>query len=105
VTQLCDATGADLTSKLAAGETSAVEILASTHVRIDAVEDEVRAFLTPTPQLAHERAEELDTYLATGAPQSPAAAAATSNGPLSKEQRTKSRHSSTLVGPLSNLLD
>ena len=73
MTQLCDATGADLTAKLAAGETSAVEILASTHVRIDAVEDEVRAFLTPTPQLAHERAEELDTYLAPGAPQSPVA--------------------------------
>jgi len=73
VTQLCDATGAELSAKLAAGETSAVEILASTHVRIDAVEDEVHAFLTPTPQLAHERAEELDTYLSTGAPQSPVA--------------------------------
>jgi aspartyl-tRNA(Asn)/glutamyl-tRNA(Gln) amidotransferase subunit A len=73
VTELCDRSGADLSAMLAAGETSATEIVASTHVRIDAIEDDVRAYLTLTPQLAHERAEELDTYLATGAPQSPAA--------------------------------
>jgi aspartyl-tRNA(Asn)/glutamyl-tRNA(Gln) amidotransferase subunit A len=73
VSELCDRSGAELSALLAAGEASATEILASTHVRIDAVEDEVRAYLTPTPQLAHERAEELDVYLATGAPQSPVA--------------------------------
>jgi aspartyl-tRNA(Asn)/glutamyl-tRNA(Gln) amidotransferase subunit A len=67
---LCDLTGAELSSRLAAGETSATEILASTHARIDAVEPEVHAFLTQTPQLAAERAEELDAYLTTGAPQS-----------------------------------
>ena len=70
---LCDLTGATLSSRLAAGETSASEILASTHTRIDAVDTEIRAFLTPTPQLAAERAEELDAYLSTGAPQSPVA--------------------------------
>jgi aspartyl-tRNA(Asn)/glutamyl-tRNA(Gln) amidotransferase subunit A len=73
VRELCDRSGAELSAMLAAGETSATQILASTHVRIDAVEDDVHAYLTPTPQLAHERAEELDTYLATGAPQSPVA--------------------------------
>jgi aspartyl-tRNA(Asn)/glutamyl-tRNA(Gln) amidotransferase subunit A len=70
VTELCDRSGAELSAMLASGGTTASEILASTHVRIDAVEDDVHAYLTPTPQLARERAEELDTYLATGAPQS-----------------------------------
>jgi len=55
---------------LAAGETTATEILASSQARIDAVDGDVRALLTPTPQLAAERAEELDAYLSTGAPQS-----------------------------------
>jgi aspartyl-tRNA(Asn)/glutamyl-tRNA(Gln) amidotransferase subunit A len=73
VTDLCDLPGATLAAKIAAGETSATAVLSSTHVRIDAVEDDVHAFLTPTPQLAHERAEELDAYLSTGAPQSPVA--------------------------------
>jgi aspartyl-tRNA(Asn)/glutamyl-tRNA(Gln) amidotransferase subunit A len=73
VTELCDHTGADLSAMLAAGETTATDILDSSHVRIDAVEDDVRAYLTPTPQLARERAEELDVYLSTGAQQSPAA--------------------------------
>jgi aspartyl-tRNA(Asn)/glutamyl-tRNA(Gln) amidotransferase subunit A len=70
---LCDLTGAQLSAKLAAGETSASAILTSTHARIGAIDGEVRAFLTPTPQLATERAEELDAYLSTGAPQSPVA--------------------------------
>ena len=70
---LADRTGAKLSAMLAAGETSATEILASSQARIDAVDGEVRAFLTPTPQLASERAEELDAYLSTGAPQSPVA--------------------------------
>jgi aspartyl-tRNA(Asn)/glutamyl-tRNA(Gln) amidotransferase subunit A len=70
---LADRTGAKLSAMLAAGETSATSILASSQSRIDAVDGEIRALLTPTPQLASERAEELDVYLATGAPQSPVA--------------------------------
>jgi aspartyl-tRNA(Asn)/glutamyl-tRNA(Gln) amidotransferase subunit A len=70
---VCDRTGAELSAQLAAGETSATAILASSHARIDAVDGDVRALLTPTPQLAAERAEELDAYLSTGAPQSPVA--------------------------------
>jgi aspartyl-tRNA(Asn)/glutamyl-tRNA(Gln) amidotransferase subunit A len=70
---LCDLTGAELSSRLAAGETSAGAVLASAQERIDAVEDQVGAFLTRTDQLASERAEELDAYLSTGAPQSPVA--------------------------------
>jgi aspartyl-tRNA(Asn)/glutamyl-tRNA(Gln) amidotransferase subunit A len=71
VTQaLCDRSAADLSAMLAAAETSAGEILASSQARIEAVDDRVHAFLTPTSQLASERAEELDAYLSTGAPQS-----------------------------------
>jgi aspartyl-tRNA(Asn)/glutamyl-tRNA(Gln) amidotransferase subunit A len=70
---LCDRSGAALSAQLASGETSATEIVASTHSRIEAVDGDVHAFLTLTPQLATERAEELDAYLSTGAPQSPVA--------------------------------
>ncbi|HYJ59897.1 MAG TPA: amidase family protein, partial [Actinomycetota bacterium] len=73
MTELCDRTGTELSAALAGGEVTAAEIVASTLARIDAVDERVGAFLTPTPQLARERAEELDVYLATGAPQSPAA--------------------------------
>jgi aspartyl-tRNA(Asn)/glutamyl-tRNA(Gln) amidotransferase subunit A len=70
VSELCDLTGAELSAKLAAGETTAVQILASSQARVNAVDGDVAAFLTLTPQLAQERAEELDVYLSTGAPQS-----------------------------------
>ena len=70
---LCDLNGAELSARLASGETTAGKILASTHERIEAIEERVHAFLTPTSQLATERAEELDAYLSTGALQSPVA--------------------------------
>ena len=73
MTELCDLTGAVLSAKLASGEASAVEILESSLGRADAIDDRVGAFLTRTPELAHERAEELDVYRATGAPLSPVA--------------------------------
>ena len=73
MTELCDLTGAALSAKLASGEASAVEILESSLGRADAIDDRVGAFLTRTPELAHERAEELDVYRATGAPLSPVA--------------------------------
>ena len=60
-TELCDLTGAELSAKLAAGETSAVRApRRPRHARIDAVDGQVGAFLTPTRELALERAEELD---------------------------------------------
>ena len=73
MTELCDLTGAQLSTMLAAGEVSAVEILGSSLARIDEVDDELHAFLTLTPQLARERAEELDVYRSSGAPLSPVA--------------------------------
>jgi aspartyl-tRNA(Asn)/glutamyl-tRNA(Gln) amidotransferase subunit A len=73
MTDLCDRSGSELTGLLAKREVSAVEILESSLARIDAVDGEIRAFLTRTPELAVERAEELDTYRSTGAPLSPVA--------------------------------
>jgi aspartyl-tRNA(Asn)/glutamyl-tRNA(Gln) amidotransferase subunit A len=71
--ELCDRTAAELSAMLAGNEVSAAEILASAHERIDGTDDDVHAFLTRTPEVAQERAAELDAYLTTGAPQSPVA--------------------------------
>jgi aspartyl-tRNA(Asn)/glutamyl-tRNA(Gln) amidotransferase subunit A len=68
--ELCDLTGTELSSKLAAGEVTAVQIAESALKRVEVVDERVNAFLTRTPQVALERAEQLDDYLATGAPQS-----------------------------------
>ena len=73
MSELCDLSGARLSAMLAAGEVSAVEILESSLARIDEVDDDVHAFLTLTPQLARERAGELDVYRSSGAPLSPVA--------------------------------
>ncbi|HVF08216.1 MAG TPA: amidase family protein, partial [Actinomycetota bacterium] len=70
MTELCDLSAAELTGKLRAGEISAVSLAESSIARREALDEQVGAFLTPTPQVALERAAELDTYLATGAPQS-----------------------------------
>jgi aspartyl-tRNA(Asn)/glutamyl-tRNA(Gln) amidotransferase subunit A len=73
VTELCDLTAADLAGRLSAGEISAVELADSCLERIERVDEQLHAFLTPTPEVARERAAELDAYLTTGAPHSPAA--------------------------------
>jgi aspartyl-tRNA(Asn)/glutamyl-tRNA(Gln) amidotransferase subunit A len=73
VTELCDLTAAELSARLAAGEVTAGELASSSLARIEAVDDRVGAFLTRTPELALERAEELGPYLASGAPQTGAA--------------------------------
>jgi aspartyl-tRNA(Asn)/glutamyl-tRNA(Gln) amidotransferase subunit A len=71
--ELCDLTATELAGKLAAGEVTAVEITESCLARIDDVDDRTRALLTPTPQVARERAAELDVHRASGAPQGPVA--------------------------------
>jgi aspartyl-tRNA(Asn)/glutamyl-tRNA(Gln) amidotransferase subunit A len=73
VTDLCDLPASDLSAKLASREISAGELAASSLARIEAVDPKIGAFLTPTPQLARERAAELESYLGSGAPQSGAA--------------------------------
>jgi aspartyl-tRNA(Asn)/glutamyl-tRNA(Gln) amidotransferase subunit A len=73
MTDPCDLSAAQLGGMLEAREISSAELVASTLARIEAVEDRVAAFLTLTPEIARERAAELDTYLASGAPRSPVA--------------------------------
>jgi len=70
VTDLCDRTAMELADGLRAGEFTAVEVTESSLARIEAVDDRVKAFLTPTPEVALERAAELDVHRAAGAPQS-----------------------------------
>ena len=70
MSELCDLTGTELAAKLRAGEITAVELAESSLRRLEEVDERLNAFLTPTPQVALERAAELDAYLSTGAPQS-----------------------------------
>ena len=70
MTDLCDLTGSELSAKLRDGEITAVALAESAIARREALDDRVHAFLTPTPEVALERAEAFDTYLASGAPQS-----------------------------------
>ena len=70
MTELCDLTASELSARLRDGEVTAVSLAESSLARREALDEQVGAFLTPTPQVALERAAELDTYLATGAPQS-----------------------------------
>jgi aspartyl-tRNA(Asn)/glutamyl-tRNA(Gln) amidotransferase subunit A len=72
--ELCDLTGHELSTKLSAGDITAVELTDSSLARAESVNDRLGAFLTITPEVARERASELDTYLKTGAPQSVVAA-------------------------------
>jgi aspartyl-tRNA(Asn)/glutamyl-tRNA(Gln) amidotransferase subunit A len=67
--ELCDLTGSELAGKIAGGEVAASEVVESSLRRVDAVDDRVRAFLTRTPEVALERAAELDAHRGTGAPQ------------------------------------
>ena len=68
--ELCDLAGHELSARLAAREITAVELAESCLTRVAGVDERVGAFLTPTPEVALERAAELDAYLTTGAPQS-----------------------------------
>ena len=70
MTELCDRTGSDLSEALRDGEITALALAESAIARREALDGQVAAFLTPTPEVALERAEAFDTYLATGAPQS-----------------------------------
>jgi aspartyl-tRNA(Asn)/glutamyl-tRNA(Gln) amidotransferase subunit A len=73
VSEPCDLTASELSKRLETGELSARDIVDSSLARIEAVEERVGAFLTLTPEVARERADELDAYLSTGAPRTPAA--------------------------------
>jgi aspartyl-tRNA(Asn)/glutamyl-tRNA(Gln) amidotransferase subunit A len=71
--ELCDRSAADLAALLQAGEATVVDVTESCLARADAVEPSVGAFLTPTPEVARERATAVDEYVRTGAAPSRAA--------------------------------
>jgi aspartyl-tRNA(Asn)/glutamyl-tRNA(Gln) amidotransferase subunit A len=54
--ELCDLTATELRSRLVGGEISPSEIVESCLQRIEVLDGQVRAFLTPTPDLAREQA-------------------------------------------------
>ena len=64
--ELCELPAHKLVEGLKRGEFSAVEILDSTLDRIDHVEEQVRAFITLTPERARAQAEAVDRALAEG---------------------------------------
>jgi aspartyl-tRNA(Asn)/glutamyl-tRNA(Gln) amidotransferase subunit A len=66
----CDLDASELGPMLAGGDLSAAELTESCLARIKAVDDRVQAFLTRTPEVARERAAELDVHRATGAARS-----------------------------------
>ncbi|HYX79198.1 MAG TPA: Asp-tRNA(Asn)/Glu-tRNA(Gln) amidotransferase subunit GatA, partial [Actinomycetota bacterium] len=61
-----DRTASELSAQLASGELSAVELVESCLARIEALDERVHAFLTPTSELARERAREIDAKRAEG---------------------------------------
>ena len=72
MTELCDLTASELGEKLRAREVSGVEILDACLARIGAVDERVKAFLTPTEDLARSQARAVNERIAAG--DAPAAA-------------------------------
>ena len=60
MTELCDRSAVELSAAIAAGEVTAAQVLESSLARIQAVDGRVGAILTPTSQLARERAAKDD---------------------------------------------
>jgi aspartyl-tRNA(Asn)/glutamyl-tRNA(Gln) amidotransferase subunit A len=58
--ELCDLTGHELADMLRSGETSAADVLESCLRRLDAVDQQVRAFLSITKDIAREQARRVD---------------------------------------------
>ncbi|MGH2594450.1 MAG: Asp-tRNA(Asn)/Glu-tRNA(Gln) amidotransferase subunit GatA [Actinomycetota bacterium] len=73
MSDVCDLTASELGAKLRARELTSVELTDSSLRRVDAVDDRVHAILTPTPEVARERAAAVDDHATTGASQSPVA--------------------------------
>jgi aspartyl-tRNA(Asn)/glutamyl-tRNA(Gln) amidotransferase subunit A len=73
VAELCDRTATELAALLRSGETTAVEITESCLARIDSVDGALNAFVTPTPEVARERAAAVADFFGTGAVPSDAA--------------------------------
>jgi aspartyl-tRNA(Asn)/glutamyl-tRNA(Gln) amidotransferase subunit A len=63
---LADLTAKELAAKIRAGETSSAEITEACLARIESVDGRVKAFLTPTADLAREQADRADELIVTG---------------------------------------
>ena len=63
---MLDLTAYELSRKIEAGEISAREAAEAANARVEEVEDDVNAFVTPTPELALERADRIDGRLRNG---------------------------------------
>src|SRR5207247_4833870 len=66
VGELCDLNGHELAGLLRNGEAGATEIVESALRRIDALDDELHAFLLVTGDLARQRAEQVDHQVQAG---------------------------------------
>src|SRR5215204_2032002 len=64
--ELLDLTAHELAEKLYAREVSAREAAEAANARVEEVEEEINAFVTPTPELAIRRAEVIDERLGNG---------------------------------------
>ncbi|MFL5736352.1 MAG: Asp-tRNA(Asn)/Glu-tRNA(Gln) amidotransferase subunit GatA [Actinomycetota bacterium] len=73
VPELCDLTGTELAEKLRAGDVTSADITETCLNRIEAVDESVKAFLTLTPDVARERAEQIAERVQIGAPLDPVA--------------------------------
>jgi aspartyl-tRNA(Asn)/glutamyl-tRNA(Gln) amidotransferase subunit A len=73
VSDVCDLTGSELAEQLRAGDLSAAALTESSLARVEAVDGDVKAILTPTPEVARERAQAVDDHATTGATQTPIA--------------------------------
>jgi aspartyl-tRNA(Asn)/glutamyl-tRNA(Gln) amidotransferase subunit A len=73
MTELWQLTATELAERIGAREVSASEAVESCLGRIDAVEPDVHAFITPTPELARAQAAEVDRRIASGERISPIA--------------------------------
>ncbi len=63
---LADLTANELAARIRSGETSSAEITEACLARIESVEGRVKAFLTPTADLAREQASRADELIVTG---------------------------------------
>ena len=64
--ELLDLTAHELAEKVEAREVSAREAAEAANARVEEVEEEINAFVTPTPELAIRRAEVIDERLGNG---------------------------------------
>jgi aspartyl-tRNA(Asn)/glutamyl-tRNA(Gln) amidotransferase subunit A len=64
--ELLDLTAHELAEKMEAREVSAREAAEAANARVEEVEEEINAFVTPTPELAIRRAEVIDERLGNG---------------------------------------